>query len=392
MPDTSPINLVDYQVDPVRGFLPSQNPVQQLPPGFEAWEHIAANLPALIIAGRLRKTIDQMPVPDLKKLETEGQMRRAMLLLSHFGNAYIWGDNPPARVIPHSLAVPWAEVAEQVGRPMIISHASIVLDNWRLLDEQAPLALENIGTLQLFLGGMDEAWFYLITVALEARGAAGLPALVALQHAVATHRTEDVVTHLKAVAGMIEEVSDALQRVYEKCAPYVFYHRVRPFLAGWDAPGVIYEGISDTPVMLFGGSAAQSSLFQAIDAGLGVKHEDQKTSPFLMEMRNYMPPPHRRFIEALEAGPSVHQYVLDHGTSFPTLQDQYNTCIELLSAFRKQHFEITVRYIKQQAQPDADALGTGGTDFVPFLTAVRKETQKKTIRDRKDSTELRVQS
>ena len=231
MPDTSPINPTDYQVDPVRGFLPSQNPVQQLPPGFETWEHIAANLSALIIAGKLRKTIDQMPVPDLKKLETEGQIRRAMLLLSHFGNAYIWGDNPPARVIPHSLAVPWAQVAEHVGRPMIISHASIVLDNWRLLDEQAPLALENIGTLQLFLGGMDEAWFYLITVALEARGAAGLPALVALQHAVAIHRTEDVVTHLKAVVGMIEEVSDALQRVYEKCAPYVFYHRVRPFLA-----------------------------------------------------------------------------------------------------------------------------------------------------------------
>jgi indoleamine 2,3-dioxygenase len=381
MPNISPLVLTDYQVDPVRGFLPSQNPVQHLPSDFHPWEQTAANLSALIIAGQLRKTIARLPVPDLKKLETEGQFRRAMLLLSIFGNAYVWGEAPPVKAIPHTLAVPWAQVAEHVGRPMIISHASVVLDNWRLLEEQGPLVLENIGSLQLFLGGMDEAWFYLITVALEARGAASLPVLASLQHAVETDRIEEVIGHLKSMATIIQDVSAALQRVYEKCAPYVFYHRVRPFLAGWDAPGMIYEGVSNTPVMLFGGSAAQSSLFQAIDAGLGIKHVDEKTRPFLMGMRHYMPPPHRRFIEALEAGPSVHQYVLNHQASSSALANQYNACIDLLSAFRKQHLEITVRYIKQQAQPDADALGTGGTDFVPFLSEARKETQSKAIGD-----------
>ena len=87
MPNTSPIILTDYQVGPVRGFLPSQNPVRKLPSDFEAWEQIAANLSALIMAGKLRKAIAHMPVPDLQKLETEGQFRRAMLLLSVFGNA-----------------------------------------------------------------------------------------------------------------------------------------------------------------------------------------------------------------------------------------------------------------------------------------------------------------
>lgn len=381
MSETSPINLTDYHVDPIRGFLPAENPVQKLPPGFETWESIAADLSALITAGRLRLAIEEMPVPDLALLETDGQYQRAMLLLSVFGNAYVWGGEAPVTVIPHTLAVPWAQVAEQVGRPMIISHASVVLNNWRLLDKQGPLTLENIGTLQQFLGGMDEAWFYLITVALEARGAIALPALAGLQHAAATDRKDEAVDHLKTVANAIKAGSDALQRVYEKCAPFVFYHRVRPFLAGWEAPGMVYEGVSDKPVMLHGGSAAQSSLFQALDAGLGINHEDEKTQPFLMEMRRYMPPPHRQFIEALEAGPSVHQYVVAQGASTPALTDQYNLCIDLLSAFRKQHLEITVRYIKQQAQPDAEALGTGGTDFVPFLSEARKETQGKAIGD-----------
>ncbi|MBT5876126.1 MAG: hypothetical protein HOH43_22050 [Candidatus Latescibacteria bacterium] len=371
--------LSDYQVDPQRGFLPARSPISQLPEGFSGWDQLAARLSDLLIAGRYRSAVDRLSIPDTTRLETEAQLQRAMLLLSVFGNSYIWGGPETASVIPRALAVPWAEVAERLGRPMIISHASIVLNNWYLLDETKALDLSNMGTRQLFLGGMDEAWFYLTTVAIEAKGAPALPELVNLKAAVVADAPEKVTDLLGSIALVIESISDALSRIPERCAPYVFYHRVRPFLAGWKEPGVLYEGVYDTPRVLAGGSAAQSSLLQAIDAGLSIVHEDNKTRPFLMDMRRYMPPAHRRFIEDLAGGPSTHEYVNARAARCPALRQSYNACVTGLTEFRRRHMEITVRYITHLANSDEGTVGTGGTDFLPFLKQARTESQQNLI-------------
>lgn len=371
--------LSDYQVDPHRGFLPAQSPISKLPQEFSDWDHLAARLSDLLVAGRYRSVVDTLSIPDTAQLETEAQLQRAMLILSVFGNAYVWGGPDTATVIPRALSVPWAEVAERVGRPMIISHASIVLNNWYLLDETEVLDLSNMGTRQLFLGGMDEAWFYLTTVAIEAKGAPALPVLVKLKAAVVADAPAIVTDLLNSIASVIESISDGLSRIPERCAPYVFYHRVRPFLAGWKAPGVLYEGVYDTPRVLAGGSAAQSSLLQAMDAGLSIVHEDHRTRPFLMDMRRYMPPAHRRFIEALAGGPSTHEYVDTRAERYPALRQSYNDCVAGLTEFRRRHMEITVRYITHQANAEEGNIGTGGTDFLPFLKQARTESQQNLI-------------
>src|SRR5215216_6356334 len=92
--------LAAYQIDPVRGFLPADEPIEQLPPTFEQWERIAANVPALLMADQLRSTLDQLlPLP-VNRLENEPQLQRAMVLLSVFGNAYVWAGEQPAVSIP----------------------------------------------------------------------------------------------------------------------------------------------------------------------------------------------------------------------------------------------------------------------------------------------------
>jgi indoleamine 2,3-dioxygenase len=113
-------------------------------------------------------------------------------------------------------------------------------------------------------------------------------------------------------------------------------------------------------------------LLQALDAGLGVRH----ASPFLREMRDYMPPPRRRFIEALERGPTLRHYVAEMQKSYPPLAARFNTCIQLLDSFRQTHLEYSVRFISHQAADETAAVGTGGTAFVPFLSQARKETRQ----------------
>lgn len=39
--------------------------------------------------------------------------------------------------------------------------------------------------------------------------------------------------------------------------------------------GLVYEGLSDEPILLSGGSAAQSSAIQCFDALLCIRHKDE---------------------------------------------------------------------------------------------------------------------
>lgn len=79
----------------------------------------------------------------------------------------------------------------------------------------------------------------------------------------------------------IKDCGILLQRMYERCDPEVFYHIIRPFLAGSKnmsaaglPRGVFYdEGDGKGEWRQYsGGSNAQSSLIQFWDAVLGVKH------------------------------------------------------------------------------------------------------------------------
>ena len=209
---------------------------------------------------------------------------------------------------------------------------------------------------------------------MEAKGAPALAAIVTAQNAIEIGSVEMIEKQLARIVTAIVEMQRVLKQMPQHCDPYIFYHRVRPFLAGWPKDGVVYEGISDVPQQFIGGSAAQSSLVQTLDAGLGIQHTANETHSFLKQMRSYMPPKHRQFIVDIESGPSIRQFVIDHKPTDPTLSDLYNNCVEELMNFRKLHLVIAAQYILQQAPKEQK--GTGGTNFVHFLKNI--ETQTKT--------------
>ena len=371
------LDFAEYEVDPVRGFLPSEDPLRSLPVEFAEWDRLSAELPYLVLTGRVRKTLHNFVTPDLNILTTKGELERAQLILSALGMAYIWGEQPAAERIPAALAIPWAAIAERLGRPPIVTHASIVLNNWRRLEQDEGITADNLACTQHFLGGMDEQWFFTATTALEATGAAALKPLVEAKEGVKTGNVACVIEQLIKVKQVFKDVNIALLRIYEKCDPHIFYNRIRPFLTGWDQTGILFEGVRKTPLKLHGGSAAQSSLIQAYDAALGIEHLHPETKPFLTLMRNYMPPKHRQFIEKLAEDLSIYDFVQTHKISSPKLVDHFNQCIDELDAFRRAHMEIAVRYVLNQGQNGEDGLGTGGTSFVPFLSEARKETKAK---------------
>jgi indoleamine 2,3-dioxygenase len=241
------------------------------------------------------------------------------------------------------------------------------------MDRAKPVALDNLDTQATFTGSVDEKWFYLATLGVELAGA---PAIAALADAADRSRDgadTDLEGPLAAVEAGIRHMTAALMRMREHCTPHAFYRRIRPFLAGWPAPGLVYSGAGTAPQVWSGGSAAQSSLLQSLDAALGIEHEKAVTHDFLNAMLDYMPPGHRAFVAELRARSSIRTRALRGQAS---LRDVYNACIAALDELRRRHIGITSDYILKQANVvvGPGTMGTGGTDFVEFLRESRIET------------------
>jgi indoleamine 2,3-dioxygenase len=377
--------LSDYEVDGDRGFLPVPDPLDRLPHDFSPWEEMGRELSKLLMSGKVRSFIKDMPLLDATRLRDDRERRRAMVILSFLGHAYVWGEKETVSSIPACLALPWHQLARMLGRPPVLSYASYALDNWRRLDPSRPIELGNIVLLQNFLGGQDEEWFVVIHVAIEAKAGSALAAIVAAQRAVIDDRPEVVASQLATISRTLEAMHEILLRMPERCDPYVYFRRVRPYIHGWAnhpglPAGMIYEGVEDYSGIaqsFRGETGAQSSIIPVLDAALGIAHAEDMLSRYLKEMRDYMPPKHRTFIETVEAGSSLRNYVLRHRDLQPRLRDAYNAAVDGIELFRSTHLEYARNYIVKQSQGgkrNPTNVGTGGTPFVPYLKKHRAET------------------
>jgi len=379
------IDLHRFDVDPECGFLPPMDPLRQLPSAFAAWEEAAVDLPKLLAQTALQPVVQRLPILDPSGLDGAA-LRRAMLLLSFVGHGYIWERWQTAQRdhLPANLAVPWYQVARRLGRPPVLSYASYALDNWRRLDLSQPIELGNLALLQNFLGGADEEWFVTVHVDIEAKAGPALEAIARAQAAIGHADLGLVTSYLEQVGSVVERMGQTLARMPENCDPYIYYNRVRPYIHGFTQHPVTYEGVTDyqgRPRAFHGETGAQSTIVPALDAGLGISHQTDELRVYLNQMRDYMPPAHRAFLAALEAGPSIREYVLTHRTKRP-LVDTYDRAVHWVEAFRQKHLEYAAAYIQKQSGQspyNSTTYGTGGTPFMPYLKKHRDETAAQQI-------------
>jgi indoleamine 2,3-dioxygenase len=379
----SSVELKPYEVSTERGFVPEADPDRALPAPLAPWQELAAELPKRLAAQRVRAAVRALPPFDLAALRSPAEERAAMRVLSFLGHAYVWEGGAPTPVVPERLAVPWCAVARRLGRPPVLSYASYCLDNWRRFDPRGPLRTENLAILQNFLGGQDEDWFILIHVEIEGLAARALRAAPAARESASRGDAATLTARLEEVASAVEAMLATLRRMPERCDPYVYFSRVRPFIHGWKnhpalPTGVVYEGVAELPVgqHLRGETGAQSTIVPVLDALLGVAHAPDPLREYLEEMRGYMPPPHRAFLERVESGGSVRAAVRELSGARPELAEAYDACLHWLEAFRSLHLDYAAQYIHAQAGGGANPsdVGTGGTPFMKYLAKHRDET------------------
>ncbi|CCU76343.1 unnamed protein product [Blumeria hordei] len=427
----------DYGVTAHRGFLPVESPLERLPdPYYNKWESIISNLQGLILSKRLRGVIEQLPVLSCDGLEHEAEWQRAYSILSIMAHSYIWGGERPAERLARSISIPLLQVSAHLDIPPVATYAAVCLWNFKVLFEDEDIDnVENLATLCTFTGSTDESWFYLVSVAIEARAGPTIPTMLKAIEAARVNDSETVTSCLQTFAEAISDIGRLLERMHERCDPHVFYHRIRPFLTGSknaaDAGlpnGVYYE--DETGSGRFhqysGGSNAQSSIIQFFDLVLGIEHfptGESKHGPapmtvpprpsqnFIHDMRNYMPAPHRKFLNDVSKVANIHNYVHSNQHN-DELTLAYDACLKMLSDLRTTHLKIVSRYIiiksheakaaqsqkllglGSNSKPDSSTAssklpdqgsskkklhGTGGTSLLPFLKQARDETGQSAV-------------
>ena len=386
------MQLHDYGLSRERGFLSHYEiDAITLPSQFAGMKQAADDLSDLLTSGRVRHWLDQLQDPGIEEWAREAaeeEVRTAMVHYSFLVQAYVWGEPEPPAHLPANLARPIVAVADRLGQAPLLPYSAYVLDNWARLDKAGPIDLENVRMVQNFLGGADENWFVMVHVAIEAEAGVLLDNAVRL---IATAKAGDAVEAER----LLTEMNEAWERIYahlarmpERCDPYIYFQRVRPYIHGWAnnpalGEGLVYDGVDRferKPQAYRGQTGSQSSIVPSMDALFQVGHSDDPLRQFLDELHHYRPVSHRRFIEDLAAQSTLRGFVSGSGSQ--SLKDAFNACLEQTARFRTRHLEYAASYINKQAgsiagnDPD---VGTGGTPFMKYLKKHRDENRAQLV-------------
>ncbi|KAI1351042.1 Indoleamine 2,3-dioxygenase [Xylaria sp. FL0043] len=416
--------LASYPLISKNGFLPVKQPLKRLPNTYyQQWEQIMDELPILLKAKTIRKRVDNLEILTTDRLSTEREWQRAYVILCFLTHGYIWGGDVPSEIIPPSITIPFLQVSDHLDLPPVATYAALNLWNFSSAGNDFT-DLDRLKALHTFTGTEDESWFYVLSVAVEARGASIIAQMLQAIYAIRDNDSEIVIRALNDMAICIRELTQLLGRMSEKCDPMIFYHRIRPFLAGTKnmgaaglPNGVFYDegdGVGHWK-QLRGGSNGQSSLIQFFDLILGIDHtstsnhsnglsgavkSEFRELSFHEEVRLYMPGPHRKFLASVSRLDKIKDFV--YSTPSPPAQQQlrqsYQNATEAFGDFRQAHMQMVTRYIivpSRKSCPSSSSgmnlataslasnrritqglTGTGGTELIPFLKVTRDDTYR----------------
>ncbi len=384
--------LSDYGLSAERGYLSAfEMDEVALPPAFDPVVAAAEQLSDLLTSGAVRRHLAALPRPEIAAFlasASDAQVRAAMVRYSFLVQAYVWGEADAPDMLPASLAVPMVALADHLDLAPLLPYSGYVLDNWARIDKNAPIALDNIRMIQNFFGGQDENWFVLVHVAIEAEAGQALSLATELVAASDAGDGDSVTALLVEMNSVWDRINAIFDKMVDRCDPYIYYQRVRPYIHGWKnnpalCDGLIYEGVAKyagLPQAFRGQTGSQSSIVPAMDGLFGVIHENDALREFLTELHQYRPVNHRRFIEDLTAASTLRAFAVANGDA--AMREAFNACVEQVARFRTRHLEYAASYINKQAPSGAGNdtdVGTGGTPFMKYLKKHRDENRAQTI-------------
>ena len=380
-------SLAEFDISEKTGFVPETPPPVSLPAYFQKWEDAVGRLHQLLQEKQLRRVVNQLPVLEFsdKTLQSTGEWRRALVVVSFLFQGYMWQDGATGvpDKMPSILCVAMESVTRKIAVPLVGVFASTSLYNWRFIDASKPPSQENMHGVVSYTGEEDESWFYANTLQVEIAAAPAMKAILKGIAAQAEKKDDELSSALTEIAAAAKAMEAALKRVNEGCKPSSFFSGFLPFFSGSISlpNGMIYEGVDSKPRKTHNFTAAQSTSVKALDFYLGVQHSPANLE-FLNAMIDYMPQKHRDFLQFIAKQPSLRQYVASSGNG--NLVRSFNSAVESLTNFRSYHVIVVTKYVLNQialiTPPPAEGEERGEAPLMTKMKSIRDSTRATMIK------------
>ncbi|XP_069125043.1 indoleamine 2,3-dioxygenase 2-like [Argopecten irradians] len=368
--------LEEFHVSEKTGFTVLDN-LEKLPDYFQPWNDLADRIVELMESKTVRKHIDKLELLDHMKLSGEAELRLAHIQLCLFVSGYVWQDGPqdPAKKIPRCIAVPFHGVSQRLSLPPVMCYCNITLWNWRPIDPEAPLTLDNIRMFYLLPGGKESDNFLRSFIVLEVAFAPAIQRIMDAIYAVEASDSASLTNCLENVAAVIRNMTEMLNKYRDYIKPETFFNILQVYFGGYGPntplpPGLVFEGVSDEPVYANSCNAAETSTIHLLDAALGIKHSEGTREKF-QSFRQYMPAGHRRLIELVQQRSGIHQFVNNSGDK--ALSSAFESCQKALADFRSFHIQLVTKYL---VIPSKGSI-PGVDEIMGFLKGLRNESTAK---------------
>ncbi len=347
-----------------RGFLPATDPAIAFPAGspFSIADQVGHDLPSLLLEPDARQYLRQLEFPLWSELPDHDlrQQQLYYVRLGFIASGYInQTNNQTCFQLPKNIAQPLCDICQKIQRPPILSYDGYALYNWKRFDNNKPVALGNIDTIQNFVHLYDEHWFILIHVDIEAKATDIVNAIQMIT--LRPLDTETLNSALNMIANSLEQQIDVLKRIPEKMSDKLYFKYFRPYIRFFEK--VTYEGVSHSATDFRGETGAQSSIMPSLIALLKIPHQTSSLTNHLKDMRRYMPAKHRQFINQLENLPAIKN---------AAASEHFNRTLEAIAHFREIHYQWAKTYINDHV---SDPRGTGGTPYMHWLKQLIDETR-----------------
>ena len=261
---------------------------------------------------------------------------------------YIWccGLEERVQTLPYTIGLIWYFCGkDRVVRP-VSTYDALILNNWKLKDSTQPISLENLDVVHVLTGLDDERWFYKIHILIEYVGRNFVNDILNSEEIF--KNKELTIDFFDKTMKMIDECSNILSSIKDKCKPDVFWNIIRIYLSGFEKEQWFPNGIQIENTKIFlkhkGGSGASSPLIQAIDLFFGVEHDTKHASEMVLDMRKYMSFKHRSYLNNIIKNNCTLVEQMKN-IEDPEIIEKYNECLKKLIKFRTLHVVVVHRYI-----------------------------------------------
>ena len=384
-----------FDVSEKFGFLPKKEPLLKLPYQFKDLQKLIDSMPIfkddktpglLSKEGAIEIEVAKLPnYIDLVEKEENPFILQALfrsyafissaftLAPAHFNYIKTGKYGKANNILPKQIAEPFVKVSKKINvYPWLDYHYAYSLGNYSKKNPKEGFNWENLNMAAKFSGLPDERGFIMLHVDINQYSPDLVKSVISFQK---NHKTiKDTNKALSLSLRTMKKINERRQLMWI-ASRWKHYNDFRIFIMGIKGneeifgKGLVYEGVSKTPMKYRGQTGAQDNIIPMMDIFTGIINHYPKNdlTRYLQDLRSYRPKCIQNFLEDLKNYFSKKENNINELLIKQKNYSGIKILLEILEEvylFRNGHWQFVQKYIMANTKY---AKATGGTPIISWI-------------------------